>query len=300
VFIHRSAIPDGGRDHIPPAIANSLEVAEVNVRCGMCGADVAEGQPVCPSCGAAVRQAGDELEALAGFGPGTSAGGASGSSGDGLPSWLQNFAASAGASGSDSAAGDAPSLPGWIESPRPEPTPELHQAASSPAPRRPEPAFTPRTPVGDQLELGGGGNFFSEDDLPEWLRALNADAAQDRPVAVAVDGAQPLAPVAGGSSPAAVGVPTVTSVWVTGHDGPLQSSSASVFAAVASTVEERPEVVAHEPVRERLAVSEGARVPTIPAAAEVMPRREWGRFRLYMFAAVLIVFLLLVIYTTQQ
>jgi hypothetical protein len=267
----------------------------------MCGADVAEGQPECPSCGAAVRPAGDEFDTPAAFDPGAGAGGASGGSGNGLPSWLQSFAASAGASGSDSAAGDEPSLPGWIESPRPAQGPELSQAASSPPPRVSEPAFTARAPVGDQLDSGSsGGNFFSEDDLPEWLRALNADAAQDRPVAVVVEGGQPHAPVSGGSAPAAVGVPTVTSVWVTGHGGPSQSSSASVFAAVASTVEERPEVVAHEPVRERVVVNESARVSAIPAAAEVMPRREWGRFRLYMFAAVLIVFLLLIIFTTQQ
>jgi hypothetical protein len=160
--------------------------------------------------------------------------------------------------------------------------------------------MAPRPPVASRLDLGsGGGDFFSEDDLPEWLRALSTDAAPDRSGAASGDYGLP-ATGPDGSAPVAVSVPTVTSVWVTGHDGPQQSSSASVFAAVANALEERPVVMSPEPVYEPIVASNAARVVTTPTIDETMPRKEWSRFRLYMLAAVLIAFLLLLMFTTQQ
>jgi hypothetical protein len=165
-----------------------------------------------------------------------------------LPAWLRNFAESA----SDDAPlassipamqtpaesvavqtppvardDDDPLFPGWLDAPRP-------GRANAPG----------------SLAETVGPSFFSEDDLPEWLRALSSDQseAQQRP---AFDGGAPssnhvnaTAPIPA-PAPDVLYVPAVAPVWVT-DDNLSDSQGATLFAVIAQGAAERPDVLVSE------------------------------------------------------
>jgi hypothetical protein len=173
-----------------------------------------------------------------------------------LPSWLRSFAeaaeddaagnpaarsprtaASVARSSESPALDDDPLFPGWLDAPR---------------------GNRPQAP-GSLVETVGP-SFFSEDDLPDWLRALSTDTpAPAAPAAAASAGSAPAtaARPAAGVDPV-VYVPQVSRVWVHGDDAEYDSESASLFAAIAHGASDRPDVL----VDER---------PSGPAAAMVAP-----------------------------
>lgn len=235
-----------------------------------------------------------------------------------LPSWLQNFAemaadappappvatvpatpaqpagavpiSSAHTSARHGSVGngdDDAVIPGWLDS----------SAAGSNTPNRG--AMTDTSPI-------GGADFFSEDDLPEWLRALSTSPSPEGP---AVTGSPPAASSAATTSTsqrgadtvtfstpptATVTVPAVTRIWITEHDVPEPTPGASIFAEIAQVVDLRPDVPVSEApanVGPQPARSSAAAPVT---AVEKTPRteRSWGwTFRL----AVLMIIILAVI-----
>jgi hypothetical protein len=130
-----------------------------------------------------------------------------------LPAWLQSFAASVGEP-------DTSGAPGVEVVDLPEATVGTDKTFTQPAE---EPASRER-----QAAPGAGlaTSFISEDDLPEWLRAI---APHD-----AGDGESELFQFGGGSSDAPASVPSVTRAWSTSKDARGVDEATSLFALVAS------------------------------------------------------------------
>ncbi len=135
-----------------------------------------------------------------------------------LPSWLQNFAGEAsGSSSIDGAIGNNPQSGGEPESSAISPSADPHASPSA-----------------SNSNVG----FFSEDDLPEWLRALNADGPSS-PGGEQVSSA----PAASVSANGTVTIPPVTKAWVTTMDQPEVSTGANLLSSLVHVVDERPDAI---------------------------------------------------------
>ena len=235
-----------------------------------------------------------------------------------LPSWLQNFAEMAADAppapsvatvaatpvqpagamptssvdpsaqhGSVGNGDDDAVIPGWLDS----------SAAGSNTPNRG--AMTDTSPI-------GGADFFSEDDLPEWLRALSTSPSPDGPAVTSSPSAASSAAttstpqhdgdiVTFSTSPTTtVTVPAVTRIWITEHDVPEPTPGASIFAEIAQVVDLRPDVLVSEAPASVGSQSVNPSAATPATAVEKTPRteRSWGwTFRL----AVLLIIILAVI-----
>jgi hypothetical protein len=229
-----------------------------------------------------------------------------------LPSWLQNFAGAAGES--DDAAKPAPS-----------PSPELSTwddpSHSSPAQAQPTAASQPHSmaePAGQFGQFSGGDSgFLSEDDLPEWLRALSTDsepAAGAAPAAaVAVAGAAPSAAPNG----TAIQVPPVSRAWVTASDVPEVSAGANLLSSLVHAIDSRPDadevqaaVAASAPPQSTKAAARpqaaapaaSALAPAASAPAEsasaTTDTGRWSRTRVLLVAALIVVLLLFIFFLT--
>src|SRR5690606_7693435 len=87
-----------------------------------------------------------------------------------------------------------------------------------------------------------GAAFFSEDDLPDWLRALNAEPEAESSTPSSYSNGVMEQPRAA-AAPQALAVPAVTNVWVTGMEERVENPGASLFATIAAGGEVRPELV---------------------------------------------------------
>lgn len=293
------------------------------MRCSHCGAVVPEGETTCLTCGMSV-DASAENAADASFSPGPSFSETPAPATAELPSWLQNFGESAtegeapvfGAAMASQQPRDEPALPGWLQSPRTAPpaaapapraeAPPVQQAASA-VPQQPllsssiqqtEPApsdqIIPRPPTPSRLDSIDGDSFFSEDDLPEWLRALNTEAAGgEAPTAFATTsgGSVPVDAVTPPSTNGVIVVPAVTNVWLTEMDGGTVSPGAALFAAVANSAEDRPEALGADAPRELATAGAGRAAKTVEDTGT--EKAGSRRLRLYLLAAVLILVILL-------
>jgi hypothetical protein len=205
-----------------------------------------------------------------------------GDAGD-LPAWLQNFADVAGEQ-----SGGKPTA-----APSPNPAP----AASTPAP----PAQIADTSPGSFGEQpGADAGFFSDDDLPEWLRALSTDAEP-----AGGDDLVGAAPAMSPASNGALHVPAVSRAWVTHNDQPEVSPGANLLASLVHVIDSRPDAVAVPAAAGAGASMPAAGQPVVappkPRAAEAQQSEAsvvtpgWGRLRIVAIAAIIVVLLLFVV-----
>jgi hypothetical protein len=200
-----------------------------------------------------------------------------------LPAWLQNFA--------DVASEQTGGKPAAAPTVNPAP------AASSQAQPAPD-AESILGSFGEQPVADAG--FFSDDDLPEWLRALSTDS---EPAAGAdlVAAAPALSPASNG----ALQVPPVSRAWVTHQDQPEVSPGANLLASLVHVIDSRPDAVAVPAAAGAGAsapvTSQSVATPPKPPAAEAQQPEPsivtpgWGRMRVLLIAAIiLIVFLIIV------
>jgi hypothetical protein len=231
-----------------------------------------------------------------------------------LPSWLRNFAGSA---------GDEPPT-------NPPATPAANQPSPSSWDKPASPRATTAQPHSDdvvdpafdfgQVPDSAGDGFFSEDDLPEWLRALSNDSEPPTSAAPAmVSAAQPV-PVTG-----AIQVPPVARAWVTASDMPEVSTGAHLLSSLVEVVDSRPDsvapatstaprpavAVASAPASSASASPASAPAPAPapkPTRAESEPATvtekpaagsgRWNRTRLLAIAAIIVIVLFIIILLT--
>lgn len=167
---------------------------------------------------------------------------------DALPSWLQSFG--------DTVTTDSPSAAEQLSSPGTTdldglPRPDfgmpgndeaaessmagwLDEASVAPLPHTPLSHAAPADPGNMVSGADDGIGFFSDDDLPEWLRSLGPSSAP-------VSGAARVAPAAAPADIATLTIPAVSRVWVTPHEAAPVPPSASLFASIAGAIDERPD-----------------------------------------------------------
>ena len=88
-------------------------------------------------------------------------------------------------------------------------------------------------------DVDEGIGFFSDDDLPEWLRSLGPSAA-------ATPGVARVEPPPAPAGIATLTIPAVSRVWVTPHEAAPVPPSASLFASIAGAIDERPDTFVSE------------------------------------------------------
>jgi hypothetical protein len=204
-----------------------------------------------------------------------------------LPSWLQNFAASL-----DDDENEATSEPLDARPDQPEPSIAPELAAADP--EIPDWLSSPRHNVllSDTTMQAAGGDFFSEDDLPEWLRALSSDGGSHGTAASgSLNGS---AGVFDHSSTAAskraISVPSISNVWVTGMETPIENPGASLFAAIAAGGENRPDVAiaSSPPVAQTNSSRRASRQPSEVEVGDAGRRTGWTRRERILLVAVII------------
>ncbi len=216
-----------------------------------------------------------------------------------LPSWLQNFADVAVES---SGGGQQESATGASERAAPQSTATPAQSSmSQTAPAEAMPQSTETSTLSDvfsQPPGSGDSSFFSEDDLPEWLRALSTDS--EPPVAgVPVTTMQAASATPNG----ALLVPAVSRAWVTASDQPEVSPTANLMSSLVNVIDSRPDAVAVEP-----AVTTPTRSPNVGSAssphaattvaagsATTNGAAPGNRSRMLLIAAIVILVLIIVV-----
>lgn len=222
-----------------------------------------------------------------------------------LPSWLRNFAGSTNESDDANAASSTPDPGSSTASP-------IEDAAVAGIVRDTAP-LAPRADALDPLSGDSDSNFFSEDDLPEWLRALSLDGQAPgdgaSTSAIAAD-----AMTAGGAR----SVPQVSRAWVTASEVPEVSAGANLLSSLVAVVDSRPEVVTVEAatpapssakaVTPAKAAAPKAAVtatgnqaqtvstPVAPAAPAASADGSWSRTRILLIVAIIIVLILLILF----
>lgn len=209
-----------------------------------------------------------------------------------LPSWLRNFAETI----EDSESSDET----LADTGLPDPSVALDEGDDNGDPTMPGWLSTQRsasTPSGnDQTAVGQG--FFSEDDLPDWLRALNSD---DVPAAAssfgpASEGSPEFTEEANASR--VLTVPAVSNVWVTGMEERVENPGATLFAMIASGGASRPDLaVATMP---RPGQSTNARNVAPQASEAQQPdggrtRTSWSRRERILLVAVILMSIVLLV-----
>ena len=216
-----------------------------------------------------------------------------------LPSWLQNFADVASESSGASQPG-APASPGERESMAPDANPEQSRPSQTQPPAKPaRPAVTnvSSDPFGQGLTSGDTG-FLSEDDLPDWLRALSTDSESTPSVA------SPVTMSSAAEAPdGALQVPLVGRAWATATDQPEVSSGANLLSSLVHVIDSRPDSADIEPVAAVPSPSHVAGAGAIPQPAAKVAATEataseagsGSRKRLLMIAAIIILVLIAVV-----
>jgi hypothetical protein len=214
-----------------------------------------------------------------------------------LPSWLQDFADVAGDAGGDgqpavAAVANEPPTPQPNAAPTPAPDTILPPAAPESQPSMPSiDAFS-------QAPVGGDTSFFSEDDLPEWLRALNTESDQAPVTASAI--AMPV------TSPAPNGtlqVPPVSRAWVTASDQPEVSPSANLMSSLVNVIDSRPDAVVADPAvaapaappRASVSAAPKATSAAAPASVAVGDEKRANRTRMLLIATIIVLVLIIIV-----
>jgi hypothetical protein len=137
-----------------------------------------------------------------------------------------------------------------------------------------------------------GGDFFSEDDLPEWLRALSSDGgSHGTAVAGSLNGSAGALDHSSTAAPKrAISVPSISNVWVTGMETPVENPVASLFAAIAAAGENRPDVAitSSPPVVQTNSSRRASRQPSEAEAKDAGRRTGWTRRERILLVAVII------------
>ena len=160
-------------------------------------------------------------------------------------------------------------------------------------------------------------SFLSDDDLPEWLRALPSTDTPDS------SGSTVSAPKAG-----TLGLPAISRAWVADHDVPGSTSGGMVFASIVQTIDTRPDSrltsraidpePGADPTRGALDASStpvasgslrsqstrteaGSTVTMVNDASESAGDTSSARrrMRMYLMAAIIIVILLFLVFVTR-
>lgn len=214
-----------------------------------------------------------------------------------LPSWLQNFG---GVTGEQSGS-DAPQVVAGSE---PQTAPARPEAPPAPVGHS-RPVNEPVGPFGP-LQGSGDSSFFSEDDLPEWLRALSTDSVPSpaaAPVmAVATDSVVPT-----GVPNGATHVPPVSRAWVTASDQQELSPGANLLSSLVHATDSRPEadaVASTGPAPAPRSSAKASAQPKVaaqppagaPVATEVTQGSgRWSRTRILAVVAIIVLLLLVII-----
>jgi hypothetical protein len=276
---------------MPSERRDMARLREVHVRCSQCGTTVPEGEATCPTCGTSVA----EIDAYAlaaaqvAYEPGPSFVDAATLPLDAreMPNWLQEFGASV-ASDETTKADDAnpvapPStgeadttMPRWLAEPRP----------GAPA----TPVFTDlpwdTDEPGDDA-TPASASFISEDDLPEWLRAISGDvAAQPEHAAASTPAA---------SSNGGFPVPAVVQAWVIAHQMVALAAGESLMAHLAAEDETLAEPQLDESMSQRSVPTSAAVDASLSVASD--PQAKARNMRLVLLVLLILAVLgLLVIY----
>ena len=227
-----------------------------------------------------------------------------------LPPWLQDFAGAAGepqgtaTAGAGAAPAEAQERPPHASMAEPSRPPSVPAQPPS-AVLQSQAAAEPAAQFG-QVPGSDGTNFLSEDDLPEWLRALsteNPPAAGAAPVA-AVETRNPVTPNE------AIQVPPVSRAWVTASDQAEVSSGANLLSSLVHAIDSRPDAVAVEssvsasasPAGARSAARQQTVAPaasgpvnsTTAPASDSVPRDggRWSRTRILAIAVIIVLLVL--------
>ena len=215
-----------------------------------------------------------------------------------LPSWLQNFAGVAG----ESTGGGQPDSSAANERTAAQPDVAPAQTSVSQAPSfdaMPEPvASESMSDVFSQPPGGGDSSFFSEDDLPEWLRALNTDS---EPAVVGAPAA--MIPDASAAPTTALPIPAVSRAWVTSSDQPEVSPAANLMSSLVNVIDSRPDAVAVEPAVSvpaksasvKAASPQQAAAPVAAASTTTNDTERGNRSRMLLIAAIVILVLIVVV-----
>ncbi len=130
-----------------------------------------------------------------------------------LPAWLQSFASSVG----EPSEFDAPASP---EPASPEQLVRASDHSTQSEPKHEEKSSRPKS-------SNVGADFISEDDLPEWLRAIAPDDSAENSMEVFVIDR-------GDEEGEQITVPNITRAWSTSKDSRGVDETTSLFALVAS------------------------------------------------------------------
>lgn len=214
-----------------------------------------------------------------------------------LPSWLRNFADATG----ESPGAGKPAQPSTSHG---QPVSSSEDEPSTPIAAQPGSNDDPDDRFGQSP--AGDSSFFSEDDLPEWLRALSTDTT----TAASVTPAAAISTTSN-SPNATLQVPQISRAWVTVHDQPVVSPGANLLSSLVHVLDSRPDAVDVAPAATSTpntgatvlvspAGSKSAAKPKQPATAVASSgpaneARRWNRTRL-LAAMVIAILVLLVIF----
>ena len=216
-----------------------------------------------------------------------------------LPSWLQDFGGVASEPvDARQPQATAPSEEHPATASRYEPVNQpVTQVQPPPPPAMSRSAEASDNPFG-QLSDSGESGFFSEDDLPEWLRALSTDSNSAAPPSTA-----PAPAIAAPSvTPnAAIQIPAISRAWVTASDQQDVSPGANLLSSLVHVIDDRPDAVAAAPAVSAPAPQPSARAAVKPQAAAPVATEatrdsgRWSWTRMLAVAAIIILLLLIII-----
>jgi hypothetical protein len=149
-----------------------------------------------------------------------------------------------------------------------------------------------------QSPTGSDASFFSEDDLPEWLRALNTESDQETVTASAMT-----TPVASPAPNGTLPVPPVSRAWVTASDQPEVSPSANLMSSLVNVIDNRPDAVVVDPAvaapsatpRAAVAAAPRAVVDAAPASVEAADAKRANRTRMLLIATIIVLVLIIIV-----
>lgn len=200
-----------------------------------------------------------------------------------LPSWLQDFADVTGDSGGDRPPDAAPAQASMTN---------VQPAAPAPQPQ------TTSIDSFSQAPAGSDASFFSEDDLPEWLRALSTESDQTTGTASPM-----MMPVASPAPNGALQVPPVSRAWVTASDQPEVSPSANLMSSLVNVIDNRPEAVVVDPAvaapaaqpRAAVAAAPQAVAGAAPASVAADDAKRANRTRMLLIATIIVLVLFIIV-----
>lgn len=205
-----------------------------------------------------------------------------------LPGWLQNFAGVVAEpdlpapTPAPTALADAAELPNWLTEPR------------TGAPAAHEPARASWNGAETKLEPQDDA-FISEDDLPDWLRAISLD-----PVSEEHDPAPAPMGATAGPATAAPRAPAVASAWVTPRQSVALATGESLFADIAGEEPRQASATSEPSAAPAVALTSAPADATVAADAVAAPSSAAPPFaRRYLLYLVVAMALLALIFLVK-